>query len=85
MQPDPKTLLAILEIETPPIGFYDAPATAPFEPIAGPEGCIFAHYPRWLAGEQGWALTELHEAPFSLEDTFISLTRSGGGQDRGVA
>ena len=39
-----------------------------------------------LARQQGWDLTELHEAPFSLEDTFIALTRaSRGHQDRGVA
>ena len=39
-----------------------------------------------LVQQQGWNLTELHEAPFSLEDTFISLTRTNGGrQDRGVA
>jgi ABC-2 type transport system ATP-binding protein len=28
-----------------------------------------------LSREQGWDLTELHEAPYSLEDTFIALTR----------
>ncbi len=33
-----------------------------------------------LAREQGWDLTELHEAPFSLEDTFIALTRRARDQ-----
>jgi ABC-2 type transport system ATP-binding protein len=28
-----------------------------------------------LAGERGWTLHELHEATFTLEDTFIALTR----------
>ena len=28
-----------------------------------------------LAAQQGWTLRELHEQPFSLEDTFIALTR----------
>jgi len=42
-----------------------------------------------LATGRGWQLTELHPAPFSLEDTFIALTRralAGGDQgSRGVA
>ena len=28
-----------------------------------------------LGREQGWELTEFHEAPYSLEDTFIALTK----------
>ncbi len=32
-----------------------------------------------LARGQGWQLTELHEAPYSLEDTFIALTRRARG------
>ena len=39
-----------------------------------------------LARQQGWDLTELHESSFSLEDTFISLTkRAAPGGQRGVA
>ena len=41
-----------------------------------------------LARGQGWQLTELHEAPYSLEDTFIALTRRAheqAGTRRGVA
>jgi ABC-2 type transport system ATP-binding protein len=37
-----------------------------------------------LAASHGWALTELHESPFSLEDTFIALTQRSQGE-RGVA
>jgi len=29
-----------------------------------------------LAGQRGWPLSELHESRFSLEDTFIALTRA---------
>ncbi len=28
----------------------------------------------------GWDLTELHESPYSLEDTFIALTRAAGSR-----
>ena len=41
-----------------------------------------------LARAEGWQLTELHEAPYSLEDTFIALTRrahEAAGAPRGVA
>ena len=31
-----------------------------------------------LAGQHGWPLAELHESRFSLEDTFIALTRAAG-------
>lgn len=37
-----------------------------------------------LAREEAWELTELHEARFSLEDTFIALTRRDG-EHKGVA
>lgn len=32
-----------------------------------------------LARREGWQLSELHEAPYSLEDTFIALTRRARG------
>ena len=38
-----------------------------------------------LARSEDWQLTELHEAPFSLEDTFIALTERSRDQKRGVA
>ena len=34
-----------------------------------------------LARERGWALRELHESRFSLEDTFIALTRAAGKRE----
>nr|MEE4267597.1 ATP-binding cassette domain-containing protein [Candidatus Krumholzibacteria bacterium] len=37
-----------------------------------------------LAADRGWALAELHESPFSLEDTFIALTQRSRGE-RGAA
>ena len=37
-----------------------------------------------LARGRSWDLTQLHEATFSLEDTFISLTRRTGDL-KGVA
>ncbi len=37
-----------------------------------------------LANGRGWTLAELHESPFSLEDTFIALTQRSQGE-RGVA
>jgi ABC-2 type transport system ATP-binding protein len=37
-----------------------------------------------LAGERGWRLDELHESPFSLEDTFIALTERSKNR-KGVA
>jgi len=37
-----------------------------------------------LAREKSWELTELHESRFSLEDTFIALTRRAG-EHQGVA
>lgn len=36
------------------------------------------------AAHNGWDLAELHESPFSLEDTFIALTQRSRGQ-KGVA
>ncbi|MEN8007057.1 MAG: ATP-binding cassette domain-containing protein [Candidatus Krumholzibacteriota bacterium] len=39
-----------------------------------------------LARGRGWDLTQLHEATFSLEDTFISLTKRAAGSGlKGVA
>ncbi|MBU8869279.1 MAG: ABC transporter ATP-binding protein [Gemmatimonadales bacterium] len=38
-----------------------------------------------LARNQGWDLTELHEAPFNLEETFISLTKRADDGRKGVA
>ena len=43
--------------------------------IRGPFGSDLAAQVANLAREQGWNLTELHEARYTLEDTFIALTR----------
>jgi len=50
MEPNPKTLLEIAGIETPPIGFYDVVDPGPFETLVESKGCVFAHYSDWLRG-----------------------------------
>lgn len=54
MKPDPTRLLAAAGIETPLIGFYDAPESAAFaplvEPAKGTRACVFEFYPQWLKG-----------------------------------
>lgn len=55
MQPDPTKLLQRTGIQTPLIGFYDAPDTGPFDPIIAPKPdirtCTFAFYQQWLDGK----------------------------------
>ncbi len=55
MQPDPTSLLKIIGITNPLIGFYDAPDPAPFEPLVrakpGTHACTFVFYKKWLKGE----------------------------------
>jgi len=55
MKSDPRNLLRIAGVETPLIGFYDAPDPAPFEPVVQPAPrsrvCVFAFYERWLEGQ----------------------------------
>ena len=65
------------------------PAVAELRPLQAQDGCRFeARGPfsedlvgaiERLARSQGWQLSELHEAPYSLEDTFIALTRRARG------
>ncbi|MBK6735414.1 MAG: ATP-binding cassette domain-containing protein [bacterium] len=65
------------------------PQVAELKPLRAADGCRFeARGPfsedlvgavERLARGQGWQLTELHEAPYSLEDTFIALTRRARG------
>ncbi len=52
-QPNPEYLRTRLYIETPIIGFYDAPDPAIFEPVVIPRGrqCVYSFYQRWLQGE----------------------------------
>ncbi len=55
MQPDSKNLLEKIGLKIPLIGFYDAPDTAPFEPLVMPKpgvrACTFAFYKQWLRGK----------------------------------
>lgn len=55
MQPDPSELLQIAGIETPLIGFYDAPDPEAFEPLVRPRAdsyaCVFAFFKTWLKGK----------------------------------
>lgn len=65
------------------------PAISELRPLPAADGCRFeARAPfsedlvgavERLARGGGWQLTELHEAPYSLEDTFIALTRRARG------
>jgi hypothetical protein len=52
-QPKPERLKKRLNIETPLVGFYDAPDPAVFEPLVSPEAsqCVYAFYQCWLRGE----------------------------------
>lgn len=54
MSHDPSEFLRISGIELPLIGLYDAPATAPYEPVIEPKPgkhvCAFAFYRSWLKG-----------------------------------
>lgn len=51
---DPSRLIERLGISVPLIGFYDAPDTDGFEPVAAPEPkrhvCVFAFFKDWLEG-----------------------------------
>jgi hypothetical protein len=55
MQPNPTNLIEMAGIESPLIGFYDAPDPSPFEPwvepAPGSRVCVFAFYNRWLKGK----------------------------------
>ena len=55
MQPSPNKLLERVDIETPLIGFYDAPSPIPFRPLVKPRLgnsiCIFTFYKKWLEGK----------------------------------
>ena len=64
MPPDPSHLLDSLGLETPPIGLYDAPDAAAFEPCVRPEPgrhtCVFAFYKDWLRGRTLHLTWEAH-------------------------
>ncbi|MBS3819013.1 DUF169 domain-containing protein [bacterium] len=50
---NPTHLNQILNLNTPLIGFYDAPNPQPFQPLVEPhkKDCIFSFYQRWIQGE----------------------------------
>lgn len=52
-QPNPVRLKTRLNIETPLIGFYDAPDPAVFAPLVSPgeRQCVYAFYESWLKGK----------------------------------
>ena len=64
MPPDPSHLLDSLGLETPPIGLYDAPDAAAFEPCVRPQPgqrtCVFAFYKEWLRGRTLHLTWEAH-------------------------
>jgi len=51
-QPSPDDLRKRIDLETPILGFYDAPDPSLFEPLALPKPgeCVFAFYRSWLEG-----------------------------------
>lgn len=53
MQPDPTTLMQRIDLDVHPLGFYDAPDPAAFEPIIRPGkgGCVFDYFKKILGGE----------------------------------
>lgn len=53
MQPDPENLMKQIDLEIQPVGFYDAPDPAPFEPLIRPEkgSCVFEYFKKILDGE----------------------------------
>jgi hypothetical protein len=55
MQPDSSRLLERIGVTSPPVGFYDAPELAPFEPVvrveSGDSSCLFSFYENWMNGE----------------------------------
>jgi len=47
LQPDPSYLLEKTGINYPPIGFYDVPEYAAFEPVMEAKACVFAYFKQW--------------------------------------
>jgi len=71
----------------------ELPEVTEVSPLAAAQGCRFEVRGSFdsdlvgavgnLARSRNWDLTQLNEAPFSLEDTFISLTRRAHDHRRG--
>lgn len=49
-QADPTYLLEKTGIMFPPIGFYDVPDSAAFEPVMETRACVFAYFKEWQKG-----------------------------------
>lgn len=53
--PDPTELMAVLGLELPVIGVYDAPDPASFAPLVEPQpgvrACVFSFFQAWRAGQ----------------------------------
>ncbi len=80
VETDLRALSAVSEVSPAPKASNDG---CRFE-VRGPFGQDLVGAIDKLARDRSWELTELHEATFSLEDTFIALTRSAR-ENRGVA
>jgi len=61
-QPNPGRLERRLDIQTPLIGFYDAPDTVLFEPLVEPRerDCVFSFFHRWAEGKTLHLTRERH-------------------------
>ena len=80
------------EAETVESALRGLPSVTEVRPLPADGGCRFevrgpfeADLARDLAEAartHGWDLTDLHESPFSLEDTFIALTKRSAESDR---
>ena len=53
IQPDYTNLIKRIDLNTPVIGFYDAPDLEPFKPLVIPEpgDCVFSFHKKWQDGE----------------------------------
>jgi hypothetical protein len=62
VQPDVSPILERLSIREPLIGFYDAPDSAPFEPLVVPKGrqCVFKSHEDWKRGKTLHLTKEKH-------------------------
>lgn len=50
--PDSSYLIKQINLETPLVGFFDAPGTQRFEPLVRPQpgACVYSFYQDWLEG-----------------------------------
>ena len=90
MQPDASELIRVLELTTPLIGFYDAPAAEPFAPLVAPKPgghvCVFAFYKKWLDGAT-LHLTRVSVVPVTAASNVAERPRrtQSGGWTRAIS